>query len=257
MNLQKLRDKIVEGFNLAELRNLCFDLDIEYENLDGSTLNDKTRELVEFCKRHNRLPELVTRCKELRSRISWQDVTETIDQRPPQIREDKLLFLCWVYIKSNGNILQPANSEDIANMIRLTQLETIRVAQYLTENSLVQFARWVMGIKITHQGIVKAEYDILQGYLRNDFPTDIVTKIRGRQQIRSEFLDSLYAKSKPTSFQSISVAEIADDIGSNHHQLISEGVIHYLKDEGWLRIRTAQNVQITEAGIEKFEAENE
>ena len=257
MNLKKLRDKIIEGFNLAELQDLCFGLDIEYENLGGSTLNDKTRELVAFCKRHNRLPELVVRCKELRPRISWQKVTETIEQSPPKIREDKLAFLCWVYIKLDGSTSQYASSDEIGNLMNLSQPEARRIAQYLAQHSLLDFSNWDLDIKITHQGVIKAENDLLQGFIRDGFPPSIMSNIKATQRKRLDFLRTLYKKSKPNAFEPVSGIEIANSIGSDYRQLNSEGVLRYLNAEGWLFFRGEPSVQITEAGIEKVEAKDQ
>ena len=74
MSLPELRDQIETHFNKSELQDLCFDLDIRYDNIPGDALKDKARELVDYCKRSDRLPELVGRCHELRPRVAWPDV---------------------------------------------------------------------------------------------------------------------------------------------------------------------------------------
>lgn len=77
MNLQKLREKISNSFDLGELHDLCFDLEVEYENLGGSKRSEKSRELVEHCERHGQLTLLIERCQELRPSVNWQEVFET------------------------------------------------------------------------------------------------------------------------------------------------------------------------------------
>ena len=72
MELSKLREQISTSFNISEIKDLCFDLGVEYENLSGATRADKTRELVKYCQRHGRLNELVKRCKEIRPNVSWE-----------------------------------------------------------------------------------------------------------------------------------------------------------------------------------------
>jgi hypothetical protein len=54
----RLYAALQKHFNLQELRGLCFELHINWENLSGDALNAKCRELVEFCERHDRLAEL-------------------------------------------------------------------------------------------------------------------------------------------------------------------------------------------------------
>ena len=68
-----LRQLLTDYFNETELRNLCFDLDVEYENLSGPTKADKARELVSLLKRSDRIPELLKRCSKLRPNVPWED----------------------------------------------------------------------------------------------------------------------------------------------------------------------------------------
>ena len=74
MSLPTLRDLLARHFNLDELRQLCFDLKIEHEDVPGDTRVAKAQSLVEYCLRHNRLPELGRRCRELRPKAAWPDV---------------------------------------------------------------------------------------------------------------------------------------------------------------------------------------
>jgi hypothetical protein len=71
--LVELCQNITEHFNLGELRMLCFEMGIDHENLAGETKADRARELVTYCERHGRTPELVTRCRILRPNTSWED----------------------------------------------------------------------------------------------------------------------------------------------------------------------------------------
>jgi len=50
-----------KGYSLAELQDLCFELDIDYEDLPGEGQSAKARELVSYCKRRGLLPALVER----------------------------------------------------------------------------------------------------------------------------------------------------------------------------------------------------
>lgn len=70
-NESKLRDQLAEYFNKSELKSLCVDLDIEYENLEGETRNDKARELIKYCHRHGKFKDLIANCKRLRPHVNW------------------------------------------------------------------------------------------------------------------------------------------------------------------------------------------
>jgi len=58
-------------FNISELRSLCFDLGIDYEDLSGENKSDKVRELVAYMDRHGRTSDLLSICKQLRPLVSW------------------------------------------------------------------------------------------------------------------------------------------------------------------------------------------
>ncbi len=83
MSLPALRDLLNQHFNDAELRQLTFDLGIEYENLPGEkTRIGKAQALVEHCLRHGRLPDLTTRCQKLRPHVPWSDAAALIADGP-------------------------------------------------------------------------------------------------------------------------------------------------------------------------------
>ncbi|MFO7679075.1 MAG: hypothetical protein R6X34_03410 [Chloroflexota bacterium] len=54
----QLQDTLRKAYNLDGFMQLCFDLDVEYEDLPGQTLSAKTREIVQFMGRRNQLDVL-------------------------------------------------------------------------------------------------------------------------------------------------------------------------------------------------------
>ena len=72
MKLSELARKIAQSFNISELRDLCFSLDIEYENLSGDSRKDKVIALIDYCKRHHKLEDLIDICESIRPRETWQ-----------------------------------------------------------------------------------------------------------------------------------------------------------------------------------------
>jgi formylglycine-generating enzyme required for sulfatase activity len=66
-----LRKLLTQHFSLDELKLLCTDLDIEYENLAGEGKEAKARDLVAYCDRHVRLVDLVQYIKAERPYIKW------------------------------------------------------------------------------------------------------------------------------------------------------------------------------------------
>ncbi len=54
-----LRRALDDGYNIDELRDVCFELGIDYEDLPGETQSAKARELVLYAKRHHFTAQLV------------------------------------------------------------------------------------------------------------------------------------------------------------------------------------------------------
>jgi len=59
-----LRQTLYERFDVEEIKDLCFDLSIDFDDLRGE--GKKERELVAYCQRRDRLEELATRIAALR-----------------------------------------------------------------------------------------------------------------------------------------------------------------------------------------------
>ena len=84
---------LLNGFALSDLKLLCFNLDVEFEDLPGETRKDKARELVVHMQRHGRLPDLETAVN------------------------------TWPFKKSAGEIASPLKLRDksLVNLLRLVQ----------------------------------------------------------------------------------------------------------------------------------------
>jgi formylglycine-generating enzyme required for sulfatase activity len=67
----KLRRNLRTCFDESELRDLCFDIGIDYDSLRGEGKGDKARELVAYLERRGRLSELIEVCEELRPKVPW------------------------------------------------------------------------------------------------------------------------------------------------------------------------------------------
>ncbi len=72
----KLRLVLERRLDLEELRTLCFDLDVDFEELNATGRQGKARELVLYMVRRERIPELVDRLLLQRPDVSLEDVLE-------------------------------------------------------------------------------------------------------------------------------------------------------------------------------------
>ncbi len=87
--LQELHQKIENHFNESEVRELCFKLDINYENLSGTSHKTKVIELVLHCRRREMLAELTNFCKLHRPNIDWQLVEPSFEAKSNSIQTHK------------------------------------------------------------------------------------------------------------------------------------------------------------------------
>lgn len=70
-DLPNLFEKLARCFNEEGLRDICFQLNIEFENLGGTGKDGKARELILFSQKHGRITDLVTICRKLRPSETW------------------------------------------------------------------------------------------------------------------------------------------------------------------------------------------
>jgi hypothetical protein len=72
--IAKLRHYISQYFDETELRDICFDLGVDYPDLRGQGRKDKSRELVLHLDRRQRIPELVDICRRQRPNVEWPNL---------------------------------------------------------------------------------------------------------------------------------------------------------------------------------------
>lgn len=82
LDFRALRRSMVESFSLAELRLVCSDLDIEYENVPGDTRETKVNELIEYVRRRGRVQDLVAVVQEARPnlKLTYSAQMVTVDR---------------------------------------------------------------------------------------------------------------------------------------------------------------------------------
>lgn len=66
-----LRQILIAYFSESELRDICFDSNIDFEILPGSGKSEKARELIIYFQRRGNYPKLVEICKALRPSAPW------------------------------------------------------------------------------------------------------------------------------------------------------------------------------------------
>jgi len=69
----QIRETLDTFFDDGELRTLCFDLGIDYDNLPGDGKADKARELVSYCERRGEVVTLFQAIYRRRPNAFWKD----------------------------------------------------------------------------------------------------------------------------------------------------------------------------------------
>jgi len=79
-----IRGLIVKSFKLDEVETMCADLGISYEDLAGTTLTAKVRELCSYSSRHSRVKDLIDYCVQTRPNANWWSVWEQWEPKTPE-----------------------------------------------------------------------------------------------------------------------------------------------------------------------------
>lgn len=78
INLAILKEILQSRFNRAELKDVCFDLRINYDDLSGNIYTEKVIEFIAYLERYNRCAEFLEYARIKRSDIDWVIVTYNI-----------------------------------------------------------------------------------------------------------------------------------------------------------------------------------
>ena len=88
--LIEVRQLLARHFNLTEIKTLCFDLGVDFDELEGGTQKTvKIRELILYLKRQNRLDQLQPVLESHRPQVEWPEITSPVEMKAVPV---KLLF---------------------------------------------------------------------------------------------------------------------------------------------------------------------
>jgi len=109
-----IRQQLTAYFSDSELRDLCFDLHINYEDLPGLARSDKARELISYVARHNQSAVLLDYCRKLRPHVKWDADALPGLVSPMQAGIRKRILLAFEHETRN---ITPAEGAAIARQI--------------------------------------------------------------------------------------------------------------------------------------------
>ena len=126
VDLRKLLRAINDSFSEDDLRDLCFELRLDFENLPGTVKKDKARELIIHFDRRKRINVLVAAFVELRPHIDINAViVDEIDEDPSSARiEIHQADILTPQDKSNTMIA----SKSFGAIVRMLTRDDVRTA---------------------------------------------------------------------------------------------------------------------------------
>ena len=123
---RKLLKALIELFNENELRDLCFDLGLDYENLPPGGKKDKARELVTYFIRRNRVTYFVSVFCEKRPQVSLDDIAVTEEDEDPTLNSITVPPAPTALPQDKSNTVIAGNS--LTALIRLLSKSEVRTA---------------------------------------------------------------------------------------------------------------------------------
>ena len=83
----QLRRILVDYFSEDELETLCFDLRVDYDDLEGESKSQKAVSLIYLLARLGRIEELIDWCSQARPNVPWSDIRLAASQNPLLVEE--------------------------------------------------------------------------------------------------------------------------------------------------------------------------
>ena len=81
----QLRELLARSFDLEDLRTLAFDLGLNHEDISGDTVRARTRELIAFLEKRERLSELIAWARRERPTIDWVNLANPANAKSVEV----------------------------------------------------------------------------------------------------------------------------------------------------------------------------
>ena len=140
---QDLLSLIDTSFNEESVRELCFLLSVDYDNLPATGKRNKARELIALFLANKTLPELVQKCRIMRPAVGWPDPETGGENGDPQ---NPLPFEPALVEIPEGSFLMGSHpGEDVS--IHETPQHKVTLAQYYLGKFPVTLAEYAHFIR--------------------------------------------------------------------------------------------------------------
>lgn len=113
MEPQELKDILIRSFSLNELKELCFEFNIEFSNIEGFTLNIKAQGIVEYFKHREELGLLEKKLRELRPQL-FVDIKILLGED----NEDQRMLYVKTLTKKGYQVISVNSPEAVLDYLR-------------------------------------------------------------------------------------------------------------------------------------------
>ncbi len=120
-----IRDGLIGTFDQEELQLLCFDLNVEYEDMPGETRRAKAQKIVEYFSRQGRLADLINYCICQRPNYTWPS-DQVLESESVQIVRGNFLKTSKVYDTKCKILFLVADPTDTTRLRLGTELREIQ-----------------------------------------------------------------------------------------------------------------------------------
>jgi hypothetical protein len=143
MNRKELRKLLVDRFSESEIRDLCFQLEVDYESLPGSSKSDKARELILHLEGHGAYIDLVIAVQEARPSSPPGEVDRSPAASPsPSLPADPLEFVLADLMELQRELKQHSDGENetefLIKLLNTRGLNGARIAQVIRTRHTIQ-----------------------------------------------------------------------------------------------------------------------
>lgn len=132
--LINLRQALSTRLSEDELRSLCFDLGVDYENLGGESKAAHARNLISLFDRRERVDELVAACQKTFPALPWNNLLEGVTSTVPatETRNHEMVKILFLAANPRDTPMLLLDQE-----VRLID-EALRQAEYRDRFELIQ-----------------------------------------------------------------------------------------------------------------------
>lgn len=239
-----LRVFLIENFSDDDIRDLCFDLEIDYEELEGENKSSKIRQLILYCENRG-LIEKLERC--VRENRDDSQIHHFLVENPKKINQE---IISAVENSSNfqnvTHILEYFFIDEDAGLFELNEIwrERFKEAAELTKDLTANFSEYSAG---TEQ--LNIEIDRLTTHK----PQLSKNQLKQINYKRANIIDQLATKNMPkiNDFEEVSIEGLIaylreasiwitdfGDVGQNKVQKMSDSLIIDFRDPNQRALET-------------------